>query len=142
MPKLFPCNIYTPSFTTKEYSSLRINNSSAFDEYKKHSNDLFKQFVEKEYKENIIQNQIEKEDNLERSTLLNKLNAVPKIVIPFSVIYSKTLPNVREIINKGWHILNISNTFGNVLRTTKVIAFRKNTSLRQSFVQSVTTKNF
>ena len=100
MPKLFPCNIYTPSFTTKEYSSLRINNSSAFDEYKKHSNDLFKQFVEKEYKENIIQNQIKKEDNLERSTLLNKLNAVPKIVIPFSVIYSKTLPNVREIINK------------------------------------------
>ena len=57
--------------------------------------------MEKEYKENIIQNQIKKEDNLERSTLLNKLNAVPKIVIPFSVIYSKTLPNVREIINKG-----------------------------------------
>ena len=39
---------------------------------KKHSNNLVKRFVEKGYKENIIRNQIEKVDNLERSTLLNK----------------------------------------------------------------------
>ena len=43
---------------------------STFDEYKKHSNNLVKQFVEKGYKENIIRNQIKKVDNLERSTLL------------------------------------------------------------------------
>ena len=30
-----------------------------------------------------------------------------------------------------WHILNINNTFGNVLKATPVIDFRKNTSLRQ-----------
>ena len=53
-------------------------------EYKKHSNDLVKRFVEKEYKENIIRNQIEKVDNLERTTLLNKTNVVWKNVIPFS----------------------------------------------------------
>ena len=41
-----------------------------------HSNDLVKQFVENGYKENIIRNQIEKVDNLERSTLLNKTDAV------------------------------------------------------------------
>ena len=76
-----------------------------FDEYKKHSNDLVKQFVEKRYKENIIRNEIEKVDNMERSILLNKTNAVLKNVIPFSVTYSPTLPNIREIINKHWHIL-------------------------------------
>ena len=42
---------------------------SSFDEYKKHSNDLVQRFVEKGYKENIIRNQIEKVDILERSTL-------------------------------------------------------------------------
>ena len=31
---------------------------------------------------------------------LNKTNAVQKNVIPFSVTYSSTLPNIREIINK------------------------------------------
>ena len=58
--------------------------------------------MEKGYKENIIRNQIEKMDNLERSTLLNKTNAVRKNIIPFSATYSTTLPNIREIINKHW----------------------------------------
>ena len=35
------------------------------------------------------------------------------------------------MINKHWHILGINNTFGNVVKATPVIAFRKNTSLRQ-----------
>ena len=112
--------------------ALRIKRvCSTFDEYKKHSNDLVKRFVEKGYKENIIRNQIDKVDNLERSTLLNKTNAVRKNVIPFSVTYSPTLPNTREIINKHCYILNIDNTFGNVFKATPVIAFRKNISLRQ-----------
>ena len=41
-----------------------------------HSNDFVKRFVEKRYIEDIIRNQIEKVDSLERSTLLNKTDAV------------------------------------------------------------------
>ena len=123
------CKICTSSFTKKEYScsqALKIKCvCSTFDEYKKHSNDLVKRFVEKGYKENIIRNQTEKVDNFERSTLLNKPNAVRKNVIPFSVTYSPHLPNIREIINKHWHILNINNTFGNVFKATPIIAFRE-----------------
>ena len=122
--------------------TLRIKRvCSSFDEYKKHSNDLVKRFVEKGYKENIIRNQIRKVDNLERSTMLNKTNAVRKNVITLSVTYSPTLPNIREIINNHWHILNINNTFGNVLKVTPVIAFRKNTSLRQIIGASTISHN-
>ena len=64
---------------------------STFGEYKKHSNDLVKRFMEKGYKENIICNQIGKVDNLERTTLLNKTNAAWENVIPFSVRYSLIL---------------------------------------------------
>ena len=47
--------------------SLRIKCvCSAFDEYKKHSNDLVKRFVEEGYRENKIRNQIKKVGNLER----------------------------------------------------------------------------
>ena len=112
--------------------ALRIKRvCSSFDEHKKHSNGLVKQFVEKGYKENIIQSQIEKVGSLKRSTLLNKTDAVWKNVIQFSVIYSSNLLNIREIISKNWHILNTNNTFGNVFKTTPFIAFRKNMSLRQ-----------
>ena len=62
---------------------------STFDEYKMLSNDSVKRFVEKGYKENIIRNQIEKEDKLERSALLNKTNAVRKNAIPFPCIWIK-----------------------------------------------------
>ena len=71
---------------------------------KKHSNDFVKRFVEKGYKEKIIQNQIEKVDNLERLTLSNKTNAVWKNIIPFLITYSPTLPNITEIINRHWYI--------------------------------------
>ena len=65
---------------------------SNFDEYKKHSNDLVKWFVEKGCKKNIIRNQIEIIDNLERPTLLKKTNTVRKCVIAFSATYGPTLP--------------------------------------------------
>ena len=93
---------------------------STFNEYKKHSNDLAKQFVEKGYKENIIRNQMEEVDSLERPILSNKTNTVRRNVIPFSVTYSPTLPNIREIIKKHWHTSNINNTFGNVFKATLV----------------------
>ena len=64
---------------------------STFDKYKKHSNDLVNWFVAKGYKENLIWNQIEKVDSLERSTLLNKTDAVQKNVIPFSLTYIPAL---------------------------------------------------
>ena len=79
----------------------------------------------------MIPNQIERVDSLARSTLLNKTDAVSRNAIPFSVTYGTTLPNIRKIINKHWHILNINNTFGNVFKATPAITFRKNTSLRQ-----------
>ena len=42
--------------------------------------------------------QIEKVDNLDRSTLLNQTNALRKNVILFLVKYSLTLSNIRKII--------------------------------------------
>ena len=41
--------------------------------------------MEKGYKENIIRKQIEKVDNLERLTLLNKTDEIGKNVTSFSV---------------------------------------------------------
>ena len=81
--------------------------------------------MEKGHKENIIRSKIEKVDSVERSTLLNKTDAVRKNLIPFSVTYSPTLSNIGAIFDKHWHVLNIKNTFGNVFKATPVIAFHK-----------------
>ena len=62
-------------------------------------------FEEKGDKENIIRNQIEKDDSLKRSPILNKNDAVRKNLIIFLVTYSSTLPNIREIIKKHCHCI-------------------------------------
>ena len=42
------------------------------------------------------------------------------------------LPNIKEIINKHWHILSIDSTFKEIFNNLQpMIAFRKNTSLKQ-----------
>ena len=92
---------------------------------------MVKRFVKRGYKENIIRNQIKKVDTLERSTLLNKTNAVRKKGILFTVTYIKTSPNIKEIIIKQRHILNINNTFGNVFKPKPAIGFRQKIPLRQ-----------
>ena len=66
---------------------------------KNHSNDLVKRFMEKKVtKKTSFKYQIEKVDNLDRSTLLNQTNALRKNVILFLVKYSLTLSNIRKII--------------------------------------------
>ena len=42
----------------------------------------------------------------------------------------KEIADIRENINKHWHILNINNKFRDAFKATPIIAFCKNTSLR------------
>ena len=75
-------------------------------------NDLWKKSTKKTSFETKPSKQSINSEIKERSTLLNKTNAIRKNVTPFLVLYSPTLPNIREIINKHWHILNINNSSG------------------------------
>ena len=50
-------------------------------------------------------------------------------------------PNIEEIINKHWHILNIDSSFKEIFNSSQLmIAFRKNTSLKQ-LIGTNTIKN-
>ena len=89
---------------------------STFEEYRKHSQDLIKRFVEKGYNESTVRKQIERFDHLDRSLLLKHCKPKRKDSIPFSVTYSPVLPNIKEIINKHWHILSIGNSFDKNIR--------------------------
>ena len=111
--------------------ALRIKHiCSTFEEYKKHSQDLIKRFGEKGYNESTVRKQLERVDQLDRSLLL-KCKPKRRDSIPFSVTYNLMLPNITEIINKHRHILNIDSRILNIDSLQLIIAFRKNTSLKQ-----------
>ena len=45
------------------------------------------------------------------------------------------LPNIKEIINKHWHILSTDSSFKEIFNIIQpMIAFRKNTSLKQRII--------
>ena len=68
-----------------------------------HSRKIIKQFVDRGYKKDVIQ-QIQKVDQLDRKQLLHQQKRHDKQCIPLSVTYSRLLPNLKDI-TKGWHTL-------------------------------------
>ena len=122
--------------------ALRIKRiCSTFEEYRKHSQDLIKRFVEKGYNELTVRKQIERVDHLDRSLPLKNFKPTRKDSISFSVTYDPVLPNIQEIINKHWHILNIDSSFKDIFNSSQLmIAFHKNTSLKQ-LIGTNTVKN-
>ena len=49
--------------------------------------------------------------------------------IPFVIKYNKTLPNVKQIINKHWHLLQINSNLRNAFKQESLIAYRGNKNL-------------
>ena len=86
-------------------------------------------FFEKGYNEWTVRKQIERVDHQDRSLLLLLKNCKPKCKdsVPFLVTCNSVLPNIKEIINKHSHILNIDSTFKKIFNSLKLmIAFSKN----------------
>ena len=42
---------------------------------------------------------------------------------------NKTLPNVKQIINKHWHLLQINSNLGSAFEQEPTIAYRRNKNL-------------
>ena len=79
-----------------------------------------------------VRKQIEGVDHLDRSLLLKHCKHKREDSIPFSVTYNSMIPNIKEIINKHWPILNIDISFKEIFNSSQlVIAFSKNASLKQ-----------
>ena len=99
---------------------------------RKHSQDLIKRFVEKGYDESTVRKQTERVDHLDRLLPLKSCKPKRKDSILFSVTYNSVLPNINDIINKHWHILNIDSSFKEIFNSLQLmVVFRKSTSLKQ-----------
>ena len=103
---------------------------STFEEYRTHSQDLIKRFVEKDQNESTARKQ--RVDQLERSSLLKHRKPKHKNTIPFSLTDKPLLPDIKKIIKRHWHILSIDSSFKEIFNNLQtMIAFHKNTSLKQ-----------
>ena len=49
--------------------------------------------------------------------------------VPFVLPNNKTLPNVKQIINKHWHLLQINSNLRTAFKQEPIIAYRRNKNL-------------
>ena len=91
-----------------------------------------RKFLDRQYKEKVLDDQIKKVDRIERKALFTcKDNTNVKNRIPQSITYNKTFPNISKIVNRNWNILQIYTTFPRVFKDTPMIAFKRSKNLQE-----------
>ena len=81
--------------------ALRIKTiCSTLTEYKKRCSILKQNFIERECEENMLNDEIDKVDNIDRKDLLSKKEKSIEDRIPCLITYNRKLPMMSKIINK------------------------------------------
>ena len=74
---------------------------------------------------------MQKVNQLNRKQLIHKQKSYDKQCIPLSVTYHQALPNLKDILTKHWHILQANQSCKKGFNTLPIIAFSKDSSLKQ-----------
>ena len=121
--------------------ALRIKTiCSTLTEYKTHCAILKENFIERGYEENILKDEIDKVDNIDRKELLRKKEKNIKDRIPCLITYNRKLPMMRKIINKHRNVLQINPKLQETFQNNPFVAFKRNKNL-QEIIGGHTIKN-
>ena len=97
----------------------------------KNTENLKKQLIKKRYPETMVNEEIQKPTNQDRTGLLNKKKRETGNHLTLRITYNKILPNIQTILKKHWHILNVNPELKKLFENNPQLAARKNKNLRQ-----------
>ena len=86
-------------------------------------------FINRGFTEKFLDTEFQRLSEIERDALLTpKSKEKDKKRIPLITTYNKTLPNLKQIINKHWH-LQINSNLRTAFEQEPLIAYRRNKNL-------------
>ena len=88
-------------------------------------------FLDRQYKNEVLDEQIKKVDRIERKELFTCKEKNNKNRIPLSITYNRTLLNISKIVNRNWNILQINTEFHGVFQATPMIASKLSKNLQE-----------
>ena len=100
-----------------------------------------KQLIKKGYPETMVNEEIQKATNQDRTRFLIKEKIETGNHLTLFITYYKTLPNIKTILEKHRHILNVNPKLKEVFENKPLLAFRKNKNLRQLIGENTIEKN-
>ena len=74
--------------------------------------------------------QIKRAISIPRNELLNKIKTSNTERLPLTVTYNRTLPDLKTIIDKNWHILQIEPKLKETFAEPSILAFKRNKNLK------------
>ena len=69
-------------------------------------------------------------NSIPRKELLNKIKTSNTERLPLTVTYNRTLPDLKTIIDKNWHILQIEPKLKEIFAEPPILAFKRNKNFR------------
>ena len=88
------------------------------------------QFQKRGYNRSLIEQQIDKANLQQREQRLKEKKKETATNIPLSLKYNRTLPKIKEIVMKHWHLLHINPNLAEIFQNPPILAFRRNKNLR------------
>ena len=86
---------------------------------------MINQFQKRGYDRSLIEQQIKKANLQERRRLLKE-----KKKETLSLKYNRTLPKIKDIVMKHWHLLHIKPNLAEIFQNPPILAFRRNKNIR------------
>ena len=91
---------------------------------------MIHQFQKRGYYRSLIKQQINKANLQEREQLFKEKKKETATNILLSLKYNRTLPKIKEIVMKHWHLLHIKPNLAEIFQNPPILAFRRNKNLR------------
>ena len=91
---------------------------------------LLNALTKRGYNKTDTTTQINRAITIPRNELLNKIKASNTERLPLTVTYNRTLPDLKTIIDKNWHILQIEPKFKEIFAEPPILAFKRSKNLQ------------
>ena len=91
---------------------------------------LLNTLTKRGYNKKDTTTQINRAISIPRNELLNKIKTSNTERLPLTVTYNRTLPDVKTVIDKNWHILQIEPKLKEIFAEPPILAFKRNKNLK------------
>ena len=87
---------------------------------------MINRFQKRGYNRSLIEQQINKANLQESEQLLKEKRKKLSQISFYRSKYNRTLPKIKEIVMKHWHLLHIKPNLAEIFQNPPILAFRRN----------------
>ena len=114
---------------------------STQEDYNNAKTELIESFEKRGYDKENLKTQLQPLENIDRKDLLKYKEKTVSDKIPLTVTYNRTLPPLKNITDKHWHLLQLNDELKETFKEKPTIAYKRNKNLKDIIGQNTIVNN-